>query len=202
MTRRGAKWSLDRAALERLLTALDPDRKRAAERYELVRRRLIRFFEGRRCHPAEELADQTIDRVARKVVEGTEIRAADPFAYFCAVAWRVLKEGAARRSRERAAVEHSLAKLPRGPSPETAGRLRCLDRCLQCLSPESRRLVLEFYRGERGARILRRKRLAVQLGVTVNALRIRIHRLRADLERCIRRCLAGQPPKLRRDETR
>ena len=51
------------AAFEQLLSVLDADRDRAGERYEVIRRKLLKFFEWRGCQRPDELADQTIDRV-------------------------------------------------------------------------------------------------------------------------------------------
>jgi hypothetical protein len=49
---------------ETLLTRLDPDRDRAAQGYELLRRKLVKFFERNKCAGTEALADETIDRAA------------------------------------------------------------------------------------------------------------------------------------------
>src|SRR6476620_3104497 len=45
-----------------LLRKLDPQRNRAAERYEDLRRKLVKFFEWSFCAPAEDLTDETLDR--------------------------------------------------------------------------------------------------------------------------------------------
>jgi hypothetical protein len=50
----------------------------AGQKYEQIRRKLVRFFEWRACSGADELADATIDRVIRGLVEEKEIRATDP----------------------------------------------------------------------------------------------------------------------------
>ncbi|HEY0047746.1 MAG TPA: hypothetical protein VGB68_00565, partial [Pyrinomonadaceae bacterium] len=49
-----------------LLNWLDRNREIAGQKYEKIRRRLIRIFLGRGCFEAEELADETINRVTRK----------------------------------------------------------------------------------------------------------------------------------------
>jgi len=69
----------------------------------------------------------------------------------------------------------------------------CLEHCLEHLPSTNRQLVLEYYRQERKAKIDHRKLLAAELGIAVNALRIRAHRIRRSLEQCVHSCLEQQP---------
>lgn len=183
---------LSREDLDRLLALLDPLRERAGERYEAIRARLLRFFSSRKSPGAEELADETIDRVCHKLGQGEVIRSPDLGRYFLGVARNVAREAWDLEQKRRA------GGLPSEPTPSTqAGEagaeeaaLACLDRCLQLLPPESRDLVLRYYDnlpGERKAAV--RRDLGRRLGLAPNALRIRMHRLRAQLEVCINRCL-------------
>jgi len=57
-------------AFDLLLAQLDGDREQAAIRYEALRRKLLKFFEWRGCAFTEELADDTIDRIARSLEGG------------------------------------------------------------------------------------------------------------------------------------
>ncbi len=82
-----------------------------------------------------------------------------------------------------------------GVEDEEAEReYECLESCIAELPPEGRELVLEYYRSERREKIDRRKELAARLGIAPNALRIRVHRLRAALQECVRECLARAVP--------
>src|SRR5437016_9086682 len=54
---------------DRLLLWLDPDPERAGIIYEKIRWRMIAILASRGCRLAEELADETIDRVARRVAD-------------------------------------------------------------------------------------------------------------------------------------
>jgi DNA-directed RNA polymerase specialized sigma24 family protein len=65
----------------------------------------------------------------------------------------------------------------------------CLDRCLDRLASAERRIVLGYFEGERGARIRKRSELARELGVSLNALRLRIHRVTGRLRECVVRCV-------------
>lgn len=180
--------ALNRDSLDALLAMLDPDRDRAAEMYEIIRRKLIRLFEWRGCEFPEDLADETFNRVAKKLYEGTEIQR-DPLGYFYGVAHLVYKEDWRGIARKKKALD-SGAWPPRQPDEEPEDhRLSCLKKCLAQLPADQRHLLLEYHKGEDG-NIRNRKRLADELGVPINALRIRVHRIRRKLEDCIESCLA------------
>jgi DNA-directed RNA polymerase specialized sigma24 family protein len=178
--------------LERLLALLDPDRARAAERYEILRRKLIRIFEWRGSPLPEDLADETFDRVARGLAKGLVIQSTDPYSYFCGVAYRVHQEQVRKRARMDSVFENGDWQHFYPPAEEDTEdpRLGCLRRCLDRLSVEQRRLVLGYHAGE--DRIRSRQQLAQSLGDSLNALRIKVHRARRQLESCLASCL-GEP---------
>lgn len=155
-----------------------------------MRVKLVRYFQWRLCPPAEDLADETINRVARRMDEGENIFNLP--AYFSTVARLVFMEWL--RERERISVP--LDELPEISAEQPAedeqreARLRCLDHCLNKLPLESRTLILKYYHDEKRAKIDHRKQLAGALGIPLNALRIRAHRIRTGLEECVRNCLA------------
>src|SRR5262245_14900630 len=91
------RWVLTRRALVGLLSSLNPDEERAAIAYEHLRHKLIVFFSGRGCTNAEDCADETLDRLSRRIENGETIRDVGRFAH--AVARRVLSE--IRRSERR-----------------------------------------------------------------------------------------------------
>lgn len=167
--------------LDALLRFLDPDRERAGDRYEAIRHRLIRLFEWRGCFSAEDLADETINRVARRVSQGLALDKPDPYAYFCGVAHLVHKEAIRREQKER--KRDSELPPPNPPEDEPDPRLDHLRHCLQLLNAEQQRLVLRYHQEDQ--RIRARKELCQELGIEMNALRIRVHRLRRKIESCI-----------------
>jgi RNA polymerase sigma factor (sigma-70 family) len=195
-TSRKKEWVLTREALDKLLVFLDKNRERAASRYEIIRRKLMKYFECRRCCSPEDLADETINRVARKILEGKEIWTNDPANYFYGVARNVLKEYRTELERELSLLE-TLPSLTR-PCENTLRQqeiefernnleqqLACLEYCLQQLSPDNRQIIVNYYQGEKGERIKNRKLIAERLGIPTNALRIRVHRIREKLEQSV-----------------
>lgn len=173
--------------LEALLNFLSPDREKAGVIYEAIRRRLIRLFEWRGFGNSEDLADETINRVARRIQEGVTPHS-DPYAYFCGVAHLLSKEVARRAARERAALEREeWQPAPPADEPEDDDRLSCLRHCLQRLPGDQRALVLRYHQED--DHIRSRQTLSQDLGIPMNALRIRVHRVRRKLEDCVRGCL-------------
>jgi DNA-directed RNA polymerase specialized sigma24 family protein len=73
--------------------------------------------------------------------------------------------------------------------PEVVERRTCLERCLGHLTAEDREAITEYYQFEKGKKIEHRKELAIRFGISPNALRIKAHRKRVNLEECVRECL-------------
>jgi DNA-directed RNA polymerase specialized sigma24 family protein len=182
------KWALTQEAFDKLLAALGPDREGAAEKYLEVRSNLIRFFEWRGCSFPEDHADETINRVAKRVSEGEEIR--NPAGYFLGSARMLLLEIHKERAKERQALSE-MADAGAAPYEfdELEPRVECLERCLGKLSTENRELILQYYQGEKGAKIENRKRLTDRFKVPLNTLRMRALRLREKLQVCVENCL-------------
>lgn len=186
------RWALDAASLEKLLAFLDADRDVAAEKYEDIRRRLVKLLQWRGCSSADEYADRAIDRVARRLVEGASIDVRDPYQYFHGVAINVLREY--WREPARATESEPPADIPVEPAEDAAAEraeaeryLTRLDSCLDELLPAQRRLLLTYHQGS--GQIARRQALARELQIPINALRIRVHRLRQAVEACVRKGL-------------
>jgi DNA-directed RNA polymerase specialized sigma24 family protein len=183
-------WVMDAAAFDALLERLGAERERAGERYEALRRRLISFFEWKGTSRPEDHADETLDRVMRRVHGGAAVE--DLAAYVGGVARRLLLEvrREEQRGREAAAAlpPASLAPvLQPPPAPAVQARLRGLEHCLGCLAAEDREVVLAYYSDGDEGRMAARRGLAGRLGVPPHVLRARVHRIRARLERCLRR---------------
>jgi len=176
------EWNLTQDAFDKFLTWLNPNREQAATKYEEVRRKLIKIFACRGCAEAEDLADETINRVIRKMQELIDSYVGDPALYFYGVARNVHLEYV-RKS------PPALPLPPPDPPQQKEQECDCLETCLAQLSAENRRLVLEYYKDDRRAKIDHRKEMADRLGIAPNALRIRMHRIRTNLQDCVTNCL-------------
>jgi len=185
-------WQLTQEGLDRLLTLLDGDRERAGEKYEALRVRLLKLFEWRGSPTPEEHADEALNRVARKISEGVEIQNINHF--IGGVARRVFLEIIEEGDRRQKAL-NQLAEpivLPQIDDFEIDPRLGCFRSCLNELPDEQRCLIVDYYREDERRRIEQRKALAGRLKIPLNALRIRAHRLRSQLDKCIVNCLREQ----------
>jgi hypothetical protein len=161
---------LTETSLERLLAALDGNRETAGQKYETLRRGMVRFFEWRGCWSPEEYADEAIDRTARKLAAG------------------VLKEFRRNQERQQTALHEFRQRTTPGASSER-GALGCIDKCLEALAADERELILAYYRDDKRQKIDNRRGLANRLGIPACTLRMRAHRLRARLEVCVGDCM-------------
>jgi DNA-directed RNA polymerase specialized sigma24 family protein len=174
-------------SLQNVLDRLARERDIAAA-YEQLRMRLVTFF--RRSCPveAESLADEAIDRLGRRLSDGTPID--NLGGYALGIARFLVMEAGARRRKEHHAAREALLDQEAHATLEQAEADPAgpaLQGCLKCLDSESARLILEYYAADGGAaRIERRQQLAQRLGMTLNALRNRALRTRIALEKCVR----------------
>jgi DNA-directed RNA polymerase specialized sigma24 family protein len=182
------KWTLTQEAFDKLLAAFDADRENAGKKYLELRGNLIRLFEWRGCPFPEDHADETVNRVARKISEGETIR--EPAQYAIGVARLLLLEIRKQQARQQSAFgELAYTATAVYEFEELDPRVECLERCLQSLSRENRELILHYYQGEKGAKIENRKRLTDRFKVPINTLRMRALRLREKLQSCVENCL-------------
>lgn len=185
---------------DRLLAALDADRDRAGAKYEALRQKLVSFFRWRGAAMPDELADETLDRVVARLGDGVDIGTAGPGGYAHGVAIRVLQEHWRAPQRKSASLEDvPETQRPVVPDIETARsdrarriagerRAACSEGCLAKLPDETRQLLIRYHAGGGGTRIAARRELAAAMAVPLNALRIRVHRLRQALVACVAAC--------------
>ena len=175
-------WVLSQESFNALLDWLDSDREQAGIRYEEIRRSLIRIFINRGCDEAEDLADETINRVVSKLDEIKKEFTGDPARYFYGVASKVLLEYQRRKP-------PPPTRSPPDDSKRVELEYRCLENCIGRLSEENRELLLLYYQAEGREKIEQRKLLAKKLGIAPNALRIRAFRIRSALQQCVEKCV-------------
>ncbi|HEU4389502.1 MAG TPA: hypothetical protein VFV34_16985 [Blastocatellia bacterium] len=184
------EWALTEEAFNKFLAWLHPERELAAEKYEAIRRRLVVIFSCKNCVEAEDLADETINRVIRRAQEMAETYQGEPTAYFITVANNLYLEHVGKRASRRELPDE--LPDPAIQDDEDERDYECLEQCMEQLSKANHDLVIQYYREEKKAKIDHRKELAKRLGIGLNALRIRAHRVRAELQVCIDACLNRQ----------
>jgi DNA-directed RNA polymerase specialized sigma24 family protein len=185
---------LQPTAFSLLLRAIDANEERAASAYEELRFRLTQIMKWKGClePDADALADEVLDRVARKIEQGEMID--NVKAYATSVARFVLLEHTRKRR------ELGVDELPEVPvlmdtdaidGPDL--RIQCLRKCLVEVSQNEadQRLIVGYYDNASDAKKKEiRRQLADQFGLTPTALKVKACRLRAKLEQCINECVA------------
>jgi len=183
---------------------LDPNRpgktgpgrdEAAAARCLEVTRKLAVFFASRGCGEADDLAAETILRVAGKAAQIARSTGEDPLGYFFGVARNIYLEWLRDARRETVKRESALRDPTVHPVHDANSWRneeavhRCLDRCMATLTGTARRLLVSYYSDEKAAKIERHRRLAEEFGKSVNALRIEVHRMRKVLRQCVLGCV-------------
>ena len=178
------KKELTREKFFSFLEWLSPDTDRAGEEYERLRFRLCTFFSQRQCRFADELTDETINRVILKASEET---VENKIAYCYGVARNVYREFL-RKQRIHLDIDEVqvVAKAPEEPSFPR----ECLDSCLQQLSPENQKLLLDYFSEAKLAKIQLRQRISQGLETTQSALRMRVMRAKQKLKICVEQCMS------------
>lgn len=179
------RWELTRESFAQLLLRLDPDAERAAAEYEILRRRLIDFFDWRNVPAAADLADETIDRIARRLAEGERVQHLRAFAY--GVARYVHLEWTKARAKEDGSLRELNARRPAPVAREEMAT--CLEQCLERLSESDRALILGYYSGNGKIHLDGRRSLAEQFGINYATLTTRTHRIRTRLWHWVREAL-------------
>ncbi len=193
-------WALTSSAFQMLLHWLDEGAQSEGRKYLETRRRLVAYFDRKNCSTPDELADETLNRVARRLEEEGSIESEATARYCYIVARFVFMEHLRGAQRDGALIE----EIRRQPQGGAAGAtesgeenevkekmLDCLERCTDKLEPPNREIITQYYTGKERVKIENRRALAEGLGITMNALSIRACRIRDRLEDCVRRC-AGE----------
>ena len=177
------KKEVTREKFASFLEWLNPDRDLAGEEYERLRFRLCTFFSQRRCTFADELADETINRVIVKV---SEENIENKIAYCYGVAKNVFRESL-RKERPHVDIDEVTIAAKRPEEQSFSGE--CLDKCLNKLSSENRNLLLDYFSEAKLAKIQLHRRISESLKTTQTALRMRVMRIKQKLSVCVRECM-------------
>lgn len=191
-------WTLSPPALNRLLDWLDDGEGSEGQKYLEMRRRLVAYFDRKSCAAPDELADETLNRVARRLEEEGELESDTP-AKYCYVVARFVFLESLRETRKKDQMlddirRHSDADTFSAPQSVDEKEVRermlsCLDQCTGKLELSNREIILRYYVGKERVKIENRRALAETLGITINALSIRACRIRDKLEGCVRQCV-------------
>lgn len=178
------KKEVTRERFASFLEWLSPDRDVAGEEYERLRFRLCTFFSQRQCSFADELADETINRV---ILKSSEEEIENKIAYCYGVAKNVYRESL-RKQRIHVDIDDVTitAKAPEEPSFSS----ECLDKCLEKLPSDSRNLLLEYFSEAKLAKINLHRRISESLETTQTALRMRVMRTKQKLKVCVQECMS------------
>jgi len=187
--------ALTKEKFNRFLAWLHPDRDLAGEKYEVIRSGLTKYFARQTCHVyfncphADELTDETINRVVNKMDEVTD--------KYCEPERRIFTFAKYVR------MEHLRNMEPESLRPvfadqtddrlevarEKERRAHCHGQCLGQLSKKDRYFITEYFKYSGQERIERRRKLATELDITKDNLAVRALRLRRALHDCLLKCL-------------
>jgi len=186
-------WTLTPRALYGLLAWLDEGGNSEGLRYLEIRRRLVSYFDRKNCTTPDQLADETLNRVARRLEEEGAIES-DTRARYCYIVARFVFMEYLRETRKGGVALNEMQRQRHGDSSETdvendkEKMLDCLGECLNKLEPKNHEIITGYYVGRERVKIENRRSLAESLGITMNALSIRACRIREKLEACVRQC--------------
>lgn len=148
------------------------------------------MFVSKGFNDAEDLADKTIDRVMIRLPEIRDTYVGEPVRYFHGVARNIILEAGRRKE-----IASDVAPQLPAQVNELSTEYDCLMKCLKLLAEKKRELILDYYVYEGHDKIEHHKAMAVELGITAGALRGRAHHLRANLEKCVLKCLEAASAK-------
>ncbi len=190
-------WTLNANAFRKVLEWLDEGADSGGQKYLEMRQRLVSYFDRKNCLNADELADETLNRVARRLEEEGNIESETPAKYCYITAKFVFLESVravkkaglpldevlrTEQIKEQAAEESNDKELKEK-------RLDCLEKCTEKLETANREMIVQYYFGEERVKIENRRLMAENLGISINALTIRACRIRDKLEVCVKNCV-------------
>lgn len=185
------KLALTPEDFDNFLRWLSPDRDEAGRLYEELHRKLSRYFVYKNCPCSEKLADQTIDRMIRKLAAGKLERTAEPILIARGFAKNIFREWLHEQKRRK--MLPIIPDVPWIPPDDLEAAFHCLDSCLEKLPEEQQSLIERYYEYPSGQKKIENRRvLAQELKVEIGALRLRAKRIREVLYQCISACLEGK----------
>jgi RNA polymerase sigma factor (sigma-70 family) len=186
MRKSGARWAINQDQFAGLLLKLANEPLEAAARYEALRAKLIFYFRRKSLDFPEDLADEVLDRLARRLAEGTEIDSLAAFAI--GIARFVAQEQASRPFQLQVLEETFFDNIPADSHTESEEeRFTGMEHCLNCMPAADVELLEAYYLGDGGSLIRARKSMAEALGISPEAVRQRVFFIRRRLRQCMER---------------
>ncbi len=194
-------WVLTHGAFQKLLDWLSEGAGDSGQKYLEMRRKLVKYFDRKNCQSPDELADKTLDRVARRLEEEGSITGVMPDKFCFTHAKHVSQEEYKRKQKlGQVSVDDLPVSGPLAENPEVVAklneeredqekRLDCLKRCAQELAPGERELIIRYYQGKGRGKIKNRQALAASLEISIEELRVRACRIRQKLKLCVEKCI-------------
>ena len=191
-------WKLTQRAFDQLLNWLDEGSNSNGQKYLEMRDRLVVYFDRKNCRAPDDLSDETLNRVGRRLEEEGITTRESP-ARYCYIVARFVFMESLRDAQKDNTLRQEIRPLPSdngfafSEAAEKQERmLNCLEQCTAKLDSSQREIILQYYSGKERLKIERRRALAKSLGITLNALSIRACRIRDKLEACVKLCLGTE----------
>jgi DNA-directed RNA polymerase specialized sigma24 family protein len=194
-------WSITASAFRRLLEWLDEGFDSSGQKYLEMRQRLVAYFDRKNCLSPDELADETLNRVSRRLEEEGAIESDSPAKYCYITARFVFMEYLRGKDKMSVPIDDRLLHSNSSDFVQPAlddekeikeVMLSCLEQCTSKLEPVNRDIIVRYYFGEERVKIENRRALAASLDLTMNALTIRACRIRDKLEGCVGKCAGSR----------
>ena len=191
-----SSWADTEETFRSLLVWLDNGEASEGQSYIEMRRRLVLYFDRKNCAVPDQLADETLSRVSRRLAEEGTITGESPARYCYITAKFVFLEHVRKTKGAEVALEDVaqrngfvLSSDQIRPEDDLKERMfDCLESCTSNLESGPRELIFAYYLGSVGAKAESRRSLAREMGITPNALAIKAFRIRAKLETCVSKC--------------
>lgn len=186
-------WLITSESFAHLLKWIDEGTDSSGQKYLELRKLLVNYFDRKNCPSPDELADETLNRVARRLEEEGKIEIETP-AKFCYITARfIFLESLRDKGNKSISIDEIKAdKITVNDTSEEKElkekMLACLEKCVGALEETNRELIVKYYYGAERIKIENRRTLADKLGISSNALTVRACRIRDKLEICVKKC--------------
>lgn len=179
--------TIAREPFDELLDWLDSDREAAGRKYETIRTGLIRVFVSHGISDGAFYADETIDRVIKRLPDIKPTFVGEPARYFNGVARNIVRE--AIRNKE---ILPEVMPERSSEESDTNDMIECLKECVRKLPQDRQELILDYHLYHGRAKVELHREMAAELSISEGALRTRAHHLRVSLEECVLECLENR----------